>query len=235
VMGAGGVIVPPPGYFGKIQAVLERHDILLIADEVICGFGRTGHMFGSQAFGFTPDCVSMAKALTSGYAPLAAVTVPEEMYQAMLDASRKIGTFGHGYTYSGHPVSAAVGLKAVEIYQRDNIVGHVRAVAPTFASRLRALGDHPLVGETRGIGLLGGLELVADKVSGRPFQPQHGVGAMTARICEEEGLIARGLGDSIALCPPLIITEAEIGELFDRLGRALDKAEAWIDREKLRA
>jgi 4-aminobutyrate---pyruvate transaminase len=234
VMGAGGVIVPPRGYFEKMQEVLRRHDILFIADEVICGFGRTGHMFGSQAFDATPDSISMAKALTSGYVPLAAVTVPEEMYQAMLDASRRIGTFGHGYTYSGHPVSAAVAVKAIEIYQRDNIVGHVRSVAPVFASRLKALNEHPLVGETRSIGLLGGLELVADKPAKRAFLPQQGVAAMTARFCEDEGLIARALGDSIALCPPLVITETEVGELFDRLGRALDKTEAWVNREKLR-
>ncbi len=234
VMGAGGVIVPPEGYFPAMQAVLDKYDILFIADEVICGFGRTGKMFGSQTFGIRPDTVSLAKALTSAYAPLSAVTVSEDVYQAMLDESRKIGTFGHGYTYSGHPVSTAVALKAIEIYERDNIIGHVNAVSPTFLGRLNALADHPLVGNVRGVGLIAGIELVADKPSRRPFQPAQGVGPMAAKLCEEEGLIARAMGDAIALCPPLIITEAEIGELFDRLGRALDKTEAWAAKEGLR-
>jgi 4-aminobutyrate--pyruvate transaminase len=234
VMGAGGVLVPPSGYFQKMQEVLERHDILFIADEVICGFGRTGQMFGSQTFGFTPDTMTVAKALTSAYAPLAAMTVPEEMYLAMLDESRKIGTFAHGYTYSGHPVSAAVALKAIEIYERENIPGHVRAVSPRFLAGLNRLAGHPLVGETRGVGLIGGVELVADRATKRPFALQHGVGPMAARFCEAEGLIARAVGDSIALCPPLIITEVEIGEVFDRMERALNATEAWVHRQQLR-
>jgi 4-aminobutyrate--pyruvate transaminase len=191
-------------------------------------------MFGSQTFGIRPDTVSLAKALTSAYAPLSAVTVSEDVYQAMLDESRKIGTFGHGYTYSGHPVSTAVALKAIEIYERDNIVGHVNAVSPTFLGRLNALADHPLVGNVRGVGLIAGIELVADKPSRRAFQPAQGIGPMAAKLCEAEGLIARAMGDAIALCPPLVITEAEIGELFDRLGRALDKTEAWAAKEGLR-
>jgi 4-aminobutyrate---pyruvate transaminase len=235
VMGAGGVIVPPDGYYAKMQAVLDKYDILYIADEVICGFGRTGNMFGSQTFGMKPDTVSMAKALTSAYAPLSAVTVSEEVYQAMLEASRKIGTFGHGYTYSGHPVAAAVGLKAIEIYERENIVGHVRKMAPAFIGGFNALLDHALVGNVRAIGLIGAAELVADKATKRAFQPQQGVGPMAAKFCEEEGLIVRAMGDAIALCPPLIITEAEIADVFARMTRALDKTEEWVGREKLRA
>jgi 4-aminobutyrate--pyruvate transaminase len=228
VMGAGGVVVPPKGYFDKIQAVLDKYDILFIADEVICGFGRTGHMFGSQTFGIRPDTISMAKGLTSAYAPLGAITVPEEMYQAMLDESRKIGTFGHGFTYSGHPVSAAIGIKALEIYARDDIPGHVRSVAPLFETRLKALASHPLVGETRGIGLIGGVELVADKETKRPFHPRQAVAAQVAKFCEDEGLILRAMMDTIAICPPLIIDGGEINALFDRLAKALDKAEAWV-------
>jgi 4-aminobutyrate--pyruvate transaminase len=235
VMGAGGVVVPPAGYFPKMQEVLREYDILFIVDEVICGFGRTGNMFGSQTFGITPDTITMAKALTSAYAPLAAITVPEEVYQAMLDESRKIGMFGHGFTYSGHPVSAAVGLKAIEIYQRDNIVGHVRKIAPGFAGRLCALQEHPLVGETRGIGLIGGIELVADKATRRAFDPKQGVGPRMAKFCEEEGLIARAMGDTLALCPPLIITDEGISALFDSLEKALHKTEAWVAQENLRA
>ena len=235
VMGAGGVIVPSKSYYAKMQAVLREYDVLFIVDEVICGFGRTGSMFGSQTFGLTPDSISMAKALTSAYAPLAAITVPEHVYEAMLDESRKLGTFGHGYTYSGHPVSAAVGLKAIEIYERDNIVGHVRAVSPTRGCSLIPCSRPRNVGETRGIGLIGGIELVADKATKRAFDPKIGVGARMAKFCEEEGLIARAMGDSIALCPPLIITEAGINTLFDSLEKALQKTESWVAKENLRA
>lgn len=235
VMGAGGVIVPPEGYLAKMQAVLRKYDILFIADEVICGFGRTGNMFGSQTYGIQPDSISIAKALTSAYAPLSAVTVSEDVYQAMLDESRKIGTFGHGYTYSGHPVSAAVGLKAIEIYERDNIVGHVRRVAPVFAKHFAALADHPLVGNARCVGLIGAVEVVADKATKRAFLPAQAVGAAVARFAEAEGLICRAMGDAVALCPPLIITADEVDDVFGKLTRALDKAESWVAKEGLRA
>ncbi|MBN9277129.1 MAG: aminotransferase class III-fold pyridoxal phosphate-dependent enzyme, partial [Hyphomicrobium sp.] len=163
VMGAGGVILPPKTYFEKVQALLRHYDIAFIADEVICGFARTGNMFGSQTFGMTPDTVSMAKAITSAYMPLGAVTVPEHVYQAMVDESKKLGMFAHGFTYSGHPVASAVAVKTLEIYERIDIVGHVQKVAPTFLKRLKEFDGHPLVGETRGVGLLGGIELVKDK------------------------------------------------------------------------
>jgi len=228
VMGAGGVVIPPESYFEKIQAVLAKYDIMLIVDEVICGFGRTGNLFGSETYGIKPDTISVAKAITSAYAPLGAVTVSEDVYQAMLDESRKIGVFGHGYTYTGHPLSTALGVKALEIYQRDDIVGHVRSVALTFQARLTALDDHPLVGEARGVGLLAGVELVADKAQKTPFDPKRGIGLRAARFCEEEGLILRPLVNTLALCPPLIIEEDEINELFDSLGRALDKTQNWL-------
>ncbi|OJU30745.1 MAG: aspartate aminotransferase family protein, partial [Alphaproteobacteria bacterium 64-6] len=151
VMGAGGVILSPKTYFEKVQALLRHYDIAFIADEVICGFARTGNMFGSQTFGMTPDTVSMAKAITSAYMPLGAVTVPEHVYQAMVDESKKLGMFAHGFTYSGHPVASAVAVKTLEIYERIDIVGHVQKVAPTFLKRLKEFDGHPLVGETRGV------------------------------------------------------------------------------------
>ena len=225
VMGAGGVIVPPEGYFKKVQAVLDKYDILFIADEVICGFGRTGNMFGSQTFDIRPDTISVAKAITSAYAPLGALTVSEDVYQAMLDESRKIGIFGHGFTYSGHPLCTAVGLKTLEIYERDDIVGHVRSVAPLFQKRLRALEDHPLVGQARGIGLIGAIELVADKATKAKFDPKAGAAAHAVQMCQDEGLIVRNVfGDAAAVCPPLIITEDQINELFDTLERGLDRS-----------
>jgi 4-aminobutyrate--pyruvate transaminase len=234
VMGAGGVIVPPEGYFREVMKVCRKYDVYMISDEVICGFGRLGTMFGCTALGFEPHSISVAKALTSAYVPMAAVTVPEAAYQAMLDESRKIGTFGHGFTYSGHPVAAAVALKALDIYARERIAEQVARKAPHFQARLAALGKHPLVGEARGLGLVGGLELVADKTSKRSFEPKAGIGPRVVRYAEEEGLIVRFLmGDVLSICPPLIITPADIDELFDRLSRALDRTLAWVKHERL--
>jgi 4-aminobutyrate--pyruvate transaminase len=236
VMGAGGALMPPAGYFAKVQAVCDRHDVLFIADEVITGFGRLGHMWGSQAFGIRPDTISFAKAVTSAYLPLGGVMVNEAVYQALLDESRKIGLFAHGYTYSGHPVSCAVALKAIEIYERDRLAEQAKVKGRLFQRRLDALADHPLVGEARGMGLIGGLEIVADKGSKRQYEVKRGVAAKCVGFAQAEGLIVRSLsGDRIALCPPLIITEEEIGELFDRLTRALDRTAEWIGKEGLMA
>ena len=233
VMGAGGVIVPPKTYFGKINEVCRRYDVYMISDEVICGFGRLGTDFGCEALGFAPHSVSLAKALTSAYVPMAAVTVPEVMYEALLTQSRKIGTFGHGFTYSGHPVAAAVALKVIEIYRRDRIAAAVAGKAPHFQRRLAALGEHPLVGEARGLGLVGGLELVADKSSKRSFVAKAGVAPRAVAFAEEEGLIVRFLaGDVVSICPPLIISPSEIDELFDCLTRALDRTLDWARRER---
>jgi 4-aminobutyrate--pyruvate transaminase len=234
VMGAGGVIVPPKSYFEKVMQVCRRHDVYMIADEVICGFGRLGSAFGCQSLGFVPDGISVAKALTSGYVPMAAVTVPEPMYQALLVESRKIGSFGHGFTYSGHPVAAAVALKALEIYARDRLFEAAAQKTPQFQARLKGLGQHPLVGEARGLGLIGAIELVADKATKRPFDPKAGVAPRAVRFAEDEGLMVRFLaGDAVSVCPPLVITPAEIDELFDRLGRALDRTLDWVRRERL--
>jgi 4-aminobutyrate--pyruvate transaminase len=234
VMGAGGVIVPPKTYFEKIMKVCEKHDVYMISDEVICGFGRLGTTFGCEKLNFRPHSISIAKALSSAYLPIAGVMIPEAMYQALLVESKKIGAFGHGFTYGGHPVSAAVALKAIEIYGRDRIVEKTAERSPQFQARLAALGAHPLVGEARGLGLIGGLELVTDKRSKRAFDPRYMVGARAVQFAEAEGLIVRSvLGDVLTLCPPLIISAAEIDELFDRLKRALDKTLDWVTRERL--
>ncbi len=235
VMGAGGVIVPPQTYFQKIMAVCAKHDLFVISDEVICGFGRLGTLFGCEKLGFKPQAISVAKALSSAYLPIGAVMIPELMYEALLAESKKIGVFGHGFTYGGHPVSAAVAVKALEIYARERIIEKAAKRAPLFQARLKALGDHPLVGEARGLGLIGGIELVADKANKRSFAPQHGVGAGAVRFAEEEGLIVRSVaGDVLTLSPPLVINAAEIEELFDRLTRALNKTLDWVAREDLR-
>jgi 4-aminobutyrate--pyruvate transaminase len=236
VMGAGGVVVPPSTYFEKVMQVCDRYDVLMIADEVICAFGRLGRMFGGEAVGYQPHTLSIAKALSSAYLPIAAVLVPERMYEALLAESRRIGTFAHGYTYSGHPVAAAVALKTLEIYARDRIVDKAAALAPQFADGLRRLGEHRLVGEARGLGLMGALELVADKRTKRSFEAKLGVAARCVAAAESEGLIVRYLaGDIVSLCPPLIISPEQLGELFERLGRALDRVLDWASRERLSA
>ncbi|APH71252.1 aminotransferase [Aquibium oceanicum] len=234
VMGAGGVIVPPAGYYAAVKEVLDAHDIILIDDEVINGFGRTGEWWGCQSLGMTPTTISAAKQMTAAYAPLGAVMVPEDIYQAYVDHSAKIGTFGHGFTYGGHPLGCALGVKAIEIYQRRDIIGHVRKLAPVFAARMDRVAQHPLVGEARYCGLMGGVELVADKATKRPFDPKSGVGPQVARILEGHGAILRAIGDTIALCPPMVITEAELTELFDRLEKGLADAEAWVAKAGLR-
>ncbi|PZF75645.1 aspartate aminotransferase family protein [Aestuariivirga litoralis] len=235
LMGAGGVLLPPKGYWEKVNAILAKYDIRFIADEVICGFGRTGNWFGTTTFGMKPDSISMAKAITSAYFPLSALTVEEDLYQAMLDESRKLGTFGHGYTYTAHPVGCAISLKTIEIYQRDKIMEHAAKMSPVFQMRLNKLADHPMVGEARGVGLIGAVELVADKATKRPFDPKKMVGAATVNALQEMGLIVRNIQDSVALCPPLVITTDEIHEMFDIFEKGLDQMEAWARKENARA
>ena len=233
VMGAGGVFVPPPTYFEKVQAVLKKHDVLFIVDEVICGFGRTGNLWGCETFNLEPDIMTIAKALTSAYLPLGAVLISEPIYQALVKESEKIGIFGHGYTYTGHPVCAAVALEALKIYQERDIVGHVRRVAPRLQDGLRRLADHPLVGEVRGIGLIAAVELVKDKATKESFDPAGAVGLYLGKQAQKHGLIVRALGDIIAFSPPLIMTGEEIDEMLARFGKALDDTEAWVRKEGL--
>ena len=233
VMGAGGVLVPPKGYVPAIKEILERHDILLICDEVITGFGRTGNWWGAETFDIKPDLISTAKQLTAAYAPLGAVMVPEKIMDALEAQSEKLGIFGHGYTYGGHPLGCAIGVKAIEIYQNRDIVGKVRAIAPMFKQRLKQLDGLPFVGDTRCSGLMGGVELVRDKTTKASFDMKSGVGAKAAMFAQEEGLVVRAIGDTIALCPPMIISITELNELFDRLERSLAKTADWITRENL--
>ncbi len=233
LMGVGGVLLPPRGYFAKVQAVLEKHDVLLIDDEVITGFGRTGELWGAQAFGMRPHTLSAAKALSSAYLPISAVVVPELLYGPLVEASGEVGLFGHGFTYSGHPVAAAVALRTLAIYEERKLYEHVRALAPQFQAALASLADHPLVGETRGIGLLGGCELVRDKATKAAFDAKVAVGARAMQHCQEHGLIVRAIGDVVAVCPPYIVTSNDVGEIFTKLRRGLDDTLEWAQREKL--
>jgi 4-aminobutyrate---pyruvate transaminase len=233
VMGAGGVLVPPPTYFDKIQPVLKKHDVLLIVDEVICGFGRLGTMFGLERFDIKPDMVVMAKQLTSGYQPMSATVISGAIYDALVRQSEKIGVFAHGFTYSGHPVAAAVGVETLKIYEERRILDHVRSVMPHFQERLRQLGNHPLVGEARGMGLIGAVELVKDKQSKKSFDPAVGAGPLAADLALENGLVVRAAGDTVAICPPLIINDGEIDQLFDRLSLALDHTQAELRQRSI--
>ena len=229
LMGAGGVIPPPKTYFEKIQEVLNRYDVLLIADEVINGFGRTGNPWGCDTFGIVdPDMVTCAKQLSSAYIPIGATMISEEIYQTIAEASARHGIFGTGFTYGGHPVGAAVGLETLQIYEERNMLGHVREVMVTFQNRLSALSEHPLVGEARGAGLIGAIELVADKKMKQPYDPELKVANQVYMQCLENGLILRALpaGDTIGICPPLIITEQQIHDLFDALEAALNTVES---------
>ncbi|MBI4695379.1 MAG: aminotransferase class III-fold pyridoxal phosphate-dependent enzyme [Gammaproteobacteria bacterium] len=235
VMAAGGVIIPPRTYFEKIQAVCTKYDVIFIADEVVCGFGRTGNAFGSQTFNIKPDSVTFAKALTSSYQPLSAVVINDKIYQACLDGSKKLGTFGHGYTYSGHPVCCAVGLKTIEIYQRDRIFEHAAKMAPKFRARLEGFQDHPLVGEVRSVGLIGAIEFVSNKATKAGFTPAGSVGAYAFDRCHAHGLVARNVGDGVAFCPPLIVNEAQIDEIFDKFALALQDTLDHVTREGLLA
>jgi len=231
VMGAGGVIVPPKTYFEKVQKVLKKYDVLFVADEVICGFARTGQMFGSQTYDIRPDFMTVAKALSSAYLPIAGVLIREEIFQAMADQAGKLGILGHGYTYSGHPVASAVALETLKIYEEIDIVAKVQATSRTFMAELEKFQDHPLVGETRGVGLVGAVELVTDKASRAPVDPKGPAPDYLYDRIMESGLITRPIGNSIAFCPPLIISPEDVQEMFQRFRNALDRTLDYMTRE----
>jgi 4-aminobutyrate---pyruvate transaminase len=233
LMGAGGVIVPPQSYLPKVQALLHEHDILLWADEVICGFGRTGNDFGSTTMGIKPDLMSFAKQLSSAYVPISASVIPGAMYEAMAEQSSGVGVFGHGYTYTGHPVACAAALKALEIYKRDDLFSRAAEVGAKLQAGLGEFAGHELVGEVRGKGLIGAIELVANKETGQAFSDGQ-VGGFAQRACQDEGLLLRVVaGSSVAFCPPLIIEEAQIDEMLEKFGRALSSTLDFAKKEKL--
>ncbi|MBC6441399.1 MAG: aspartate aminotransferase family protein [Rhodospirillales bacterium] len=234
IMGAGGVILPPATYFEKIQAVLRKHDVLMVADEVICGFHRTGEVFGSNRYGIEPDIMVVAKQLSSAYLPISAVIINEKVYGPIRDFSDRNGVLATGFTYSGHPVPAAVAVETLKIYEEMDIASHVKRVAPVMQERLHALADHPIVGEARGTGLIGACELVRNKETKENFDPS--VAAYCGERCLDHGLILRAAaGTSVAACPPLIIREDEIHQLFDRFRLALDDTWDYVNREQLLA
>jgi len=234
-MGAGGVIIPPRGYFPKIQAVLKKHDVLLVADEVICGFWRTGNYWGSQTLDIQPDILTCAKALSSSYLPISAVMVNQRVFDGISKQSHEIGTFGHGFTYSGHPVPAAVAIETLKIYDELDIGTHVRTVGAHLQKELRRrFAEHPLVGEVRGTGLIAAVELVSDKQTRQNFDPKVKAGPRLVKLMEENGVIGRAaINDALCFSPPLIISEAEVNEMLDRVGKSLDELTVQLRREQI--
>ncbi|MGE0698872.1 MAG: aminotransferase [Hyphomicrobiaceae bacterium] len=222
VMGAGGAVLPPKGYFAKIQAVLKKYDILFVADEVICGFGRTGSMWGSQTYDLKPDMISCAKALSAGLQPISALLMNERVFQALMIESDKVGHLAHGYTYAGHPVTTAVALETLKIYDEMDLIGHIKSVEPAFLGGLKSLGEHPLIGEATGTGLIGALEVVKDKATREIYPAEAGVMTTLAANAKKHGLLLRFIGNRIAFSPPLVITEAEIVEMHRRMRASLD-------------
>lgn len=233
LMSAGGVMPPPAGYWQGVEKICRANDILLISDEVICGFGRLGTPFGAQRYGFTPDIMTVSKQITSSYMPLAAIIFSDAIYQVIADNSSVIGSFGHGYTASGHPVATAVGLENLAIIEERDLMGNAARMATPFQAGIHAFADHPLVGEARGTGLIGALELVADKATKRPFAKIGRAGVIASAIGHEEGLIFRAIGDQLALCPPMIVNEDDVAEIMARMGKTLARLTDAVAKEGL--
>ncbi len=227
LMGAGGVVPPPRTYWEKIQAVCRRHDVLVVADEVITGFGRLGTMFACDHYGIRPDVLVVSKQITSSYMPLAAVLFSDALYQGVADGSAELGTFGHGFTGSGHPVATAVAMENLDIIEERGLVAQAARVGAHLQARLAPFASHPLVGEVRGVGLIAAVELVADKATKAKFEPGL-VGPWVYARAHDHGLVIRAVGDSICFCPPLIVTEEQIDEIVSRFATVLDEAAAWV-------
>lgn len=235
VLGTGGIIPPPRGYFAAITKVLKQYDILLIADEVITGFGRTGQMFGSDTYGMEPDLISLAKGLTSAYVPMSACIINDKVWRVLADASDKLGPFAHGYTYSGHPLGAAAANAVLDIVEAEDLPGNSARVGSFFLKLLHdAFDDHPNVGEVRGVGLMAAVEFVASREPREYFSPDLRVGARMSAECVNQGLIARAMphGDILGFSPPLILTEADAAEIVARAHRAVDIVTDQLKKEK---
>jgi 4-aminobutyrate---pyruvate transaminase len=228
LMGAGGVIVPPRTYWQRVQEICRKYDVLVVADEVINGFGRLGTTFGCDAFGIKPDILVCSKQITSSYQPLAAVLISDNIYQAMADQSDRLGTFGHGYTTSAHPVATAVALENLAIIEERGLVNNAAEVGAHMRAGLARFADHPLVGEVRGRGLIAAVELVADKATKERFDPARKVGLRLFERAHDHGLIIRAIGDSIAFCPPMIITSAQVDEMLRRFSATLTDIQDWV-------
>ncbi len=229
LIGAGGVLVPPATYWEKMQAVCRKYDVLVVADEVINGFGRLGTLFACDHYGITPDILVVSKQLTSSYMPLAAVLFSDKIYQGVADGSDRLGTFGHGYTASGHPVATAVAMENLDIIEERGLVANAAEVGGYLQALLKPFASHPLVGEVRGVGLIAAVEIVADKATRAKFDPPGKVGLYLYNKAHERGLIIRNIIDSICFCPPLIITKPQVEEMVARFAGALEDTTAWVE------
>lgn len=228
LMGAGGVLAPPGAYWRKVQEVCRRHDVLIVADEVINGFGRLGTLFACEHYGIQPDILVLSKQITSSHQPLDAVLVSDALYQGIADQTERLGNFGHGFTTSGHPVATAVALENLAIIEERGLVANAAKVGAHLQASLRRFAGHPLVGEVRGVGLIAAVELVADKASKAKFDPPGKVGLYLFERAHEHGLIIRAVQDSIAFCPPLIITLAQVDDVVRRFDHALADTQSWV-------
>ncbi|MGF6602790.1 L-2,4-diaminobutyrate transaminase [Paraburkholderia sp. GAS448] len=238
VLGTGGITPPPEGYWAAIQPVLAKYDVLLIADEVITGFGRTGAMFGSQKYGIEPDLITVAKGLTSAYAPLSACIVGEKVYEVLDAGAQKVGAFSHGYTYSGHPIGVAAANAVLDIVEREDLPGNAANVGEYFQTALEvAFSDSPIVGEVRGVGLMAAIEFVADPATRQRFDAQLKVGARVSKAARDRGLIARAMphGDILGFAPPLTITKAEIDDIVDIARQAVSQVANELAKEPTHA
>ena len=237
VLGTGGIVPPPEGYWDAIQPVLKRHDILLIADEVVTAFGRIGRWFGCERYGIAPDLITVAKGLTSAYLPLSGVIVGERVWKVLMEGNDKLGVLGHGWTYSAHPLCAAAGNANLDIVEREDLVAHADRVGGVLQDRFRAtFRDHPLVGDVRGVGMLAALEFVADRAARKLFDPALGVGARVSKACLDRGMIARAMpqGDILGFAPPLVLAEAEVERIVGITLGALDQVAGELAREGVR-
>ncbi|MBP2236493.1 4-aminobutyrate--pyruvate transaminase [Sinorhizobium kostiense] len=234
VIAAGGVIPAPEGYWQRVEAICRQHDIVLIADEIITAFGRLGTMFGCQYYGFQPDIMVLSKQLTSSYQPLAAIVISDAISEVLTENSGRIGSFAHGFTTTGHPVATAVALENLNIIEERQLVDHAKVVGARLQAGLNGLASHPLVGDVRTVGLMGGVELVADKETRRMFDPRGALGGYIFRQAHEHGLIVRNIYDTIAFCPPLIISEKHVSTVIDAFAGTLDDAAKWVRAEDLK-
>jgi adenosylmethionine-8-amino-7-oxononanoate aminotransferase len=228
VMGAGGVIPPSKGYFQAVQTVLRRYGIPLVSDEVICGFGRTGNTWGCETYDFVPDAIISSKNITAGFFPMGAIILGPDLADRLQAASEAVEEFPHGFTASGHPVGCAIALKAIDVVMNEGLAENVRAMTPAFEAGMARLAEHPNIGEWRGKGLMGALEAVRDKATRTPFEGHLSVSERIANTCTDHGLICRPLGQAIVLCPPFIITEAQLDEMFGKLDAALKQVFAEV-------
>ncbi len=228
IIGAGGVLTPPAGYFARLSALLKSHGILLLMDEVICGFGRTGNWFGAQTYEARPDLIAMAKGLTGGYIPMGAVALSDQVYQALAAQSDQLGVFGHGYTYSGHPTASAVALAALDAYDEMDAPALIRRLGKKLQDALAAWRDDPLIGDIRCEGFIAGIELVEHKPTRKPFDRSRQAGRIFEGHALAQGLIVRNMGDTIAICPPYILTDAEFDLMMTRLAAAREATRATL-------